>query len=198
MSEKVGYPRMGVAVFLINEKTNKILLAKRINNSHENGKYGLPGGKIDFGEEPADAAIREIKEETGLVVDYCYIRKLPIITSNVYPEEGNHFLCLWFCTYVDVDNIDYIEKDENGNYKTEKWEWHDPSNLPKPLMLCLIDALGNLFAESEHIDFSEDALRDTLYAHYEVSGGLTIVHNGRKMHFMNRMLDEHNKKLEGK
>ena len=42
------------------------------------GHWTLPGGGIDFGEDPEDAVVREFIEETGLTVK---VRKLAGIDS---------------------------------------------------------------------------------------------------------------------
>ena len=51
-------------------KENKVLLVKSGEGSgHITGTYGLPSGRIDFGETATDAAARELQEETGLFVN---------------------------------------------------------------------------------------------------------------------------------
>src|SRR5688500_12320666 len=45
----------------------RILLVKR-GNDHDKSKWAMPGGYIDYGEDPREAAIREVREETGLEV----------------------------------------------------------------------------------------------------------------------------------
>ena len=51
------------AAVVINEM-GEVLLQRR----SDDGTWCLPGGSIDPGEEPADAVIREVQEETGLEV----------------------------------------------------------------------------------------------------------------------------------
>ena len=45
--------------------------------------WAFPGGTIDPGESPADAAVREVREETG-----CPIRPGRILGSRVHPATG--------------------------------------------------------------------------------------------------------------
>ncbi len=47
------------------EKNNKILLVKEAKAGKDTGKWSHPAGWIDVGENPVEAAKREIKEETG-------------------------------------------------------------------------------------------------------------------------------------
>ena len=48
---------------------SRILLCRISNHLPlDAGFWTLPGGGIDFGEDPADAMVREVHEETGLIV----------------------------------------------------------------------------------------------------------------------------------
>lgn len=60
--------RKAVRCYLI--KDDKIVAIKNKNDvvSNKNGFYDIPGGKIEEGETPKQAAIREMKEETGLII----------------------------------------------------------------------------------------------------------------------------------
>jgi 8-oxo-dGTP diphosphatase len=60
------------------EKDEKVLLGKR-TGSFGNGKWGLPQGYIEFGEDFLTAATREVEEETGLKVE---IRSILNVVSN--------------------------------------------------------------------------------------------------------------------
>lgn len=55
--------RLGVAV-VVRDAEGRILLERR----SDCGWWGLPGGRVDAGESVAQAAIREVHEETGLTV----------------------------------------------------------------------------------------------------------------------------------
>lgn len=56
-----------VAAAVIVERAGKILLVRR-SFGPEEGKWSLPAGFVDGGEDPQQAAVRECVEETGLTV----------------------------------------------------------------------------------------------------------------------------------
>jgi 8-oxo-dGTP diphosphatase len=60
-------PRIGSAL-LVRDQANRILLGKR-NKEPQRGSWVIPGGKIKPFESIADAAARELREETGLEVE---------------------------------------------------------------------------------------------------------------------------------
>jgi 8-oxo-dGTP pyrophosphatase MutT (NUDIX family) len=54
---------LSTAAGVVLDDDGRVLLGRRADT----GNWGLPGGIIDPGEEPADAAVREIYEETGVI-----------------------------------------------------------------------------------------------------------------------------------
>jgi 8-oxo-dGTP diphosphatase len=61
--DEAKYP-LGAVVYA--ERDGKILLLKRVSNAGFGGQWFLPGGAVDPGESPDEAAIRELREESGL------------------------------------------------------------------------------------------------------------------------------------
>lgn len=58
-------PKVAAVVFV--EQAGRVLLVRRAMNP-ERGKWALPAGYVDYGEDPQAAAIREVYEETGLSI----------------------------------------------------------------------------------------------------------------------------------
>ena len=55
-------------VFRVSEGTVEVLLWQRAL-APDQGAWSLPGGLIDAGEQPQDAVVREVREETGLDIE---------------------------------------------------------------------------------------------------------------------------------
>jgi 8-oxo-dGTP pyrophosphatase MutT (NUDIX family) len=57
---------------ILDESKMKILVSKYLESKYLPekliGKYCLPGGQIEWGEEPDRSFIKEIKEETGIII----------------------------------------------------------------------------------------------------------------------------------
>src|SRR5882724_2597118 len=66
LREKIGHDMlfMSAASGVVFNQAGEILLQHR----SDDGKWALPGGAIDPGEEPADAVVREVWEETGVTI----------------------------------------------------------------------------------------------------------------------------------
>ncbi|GAB4573921.1 MAG: NUDIX hydrolase [Anaerolineae bacterium] len=58
-------PKVAAAVFI--QDGDRVLLIKRAVQP-EYGKWALPAGYVNAGEDPRDTAVREVREETGLEV----------------------------------------------------------------------------------------------------------------------------------
>ncbi len=72
------------AVALI-DADGRVLVAKRPEGKTLAGLWEFPGGKVEQGERPEDALIRELKEELGINVEHSCLAPLTF-ASHSYPD----------------------------------------------------------------------------------------------------------------
>lgn len=87
-----------------NKKYNRFLLVQEFANSG----YWLPGGRIDSGENPAEAAIRETKEEAGID-----IRLTGVLKLEYHPKQdrnGSEYVRMRFIFYAEPVDCDQPPK----------------------------------------------------------------------------------------
>ncbi len=95
--------------------------------THGAGTLGFPGGWIDFGQTPEEAAVRELFEELNVTVessDMKYVRAADTV-ANTYPELGMHVVCV-FVNILVCDSTDIANMEPN---KHDGYEWHTLRNL---------------------------------------------------------------------
>jgi 8-oxo-dGTP diphosphatase len=70
---------------------DEVLLIKR-GKAPLKGAWSLPGGRIERGERAAEAALRELKEETG--VEAALVRLIDVVDALPAPEDpmSGHYL----------------------------------------------------------------------------------------------------------
>ena len=99
-------------------RDGKVLLLHRPDDDDSfPGKWSLVAGKIEKGEEPAQASVREIEEETGIKVSS------PSVTLDpIYTREGS---TVWKVhPMLFLTDSEPVLNDENDAYR-----WVDPSEI---------------------------------------------------------------------
>jgi 8-oxo-dGTP pyrophosphatase MutT (NUDIX family) len=112
---------LSTAAGVVLDADGRVLLGRRADT----GYWGLPGGIIDPGEEPADAAVREVYEETGVIA---------------VPEALVAVTVSGVVTYPNGDVVQYLEvlfrcRVAGGTARVNDSEsvevsWHGLANLP--------------------------------------------------------------------
>ncbi|KAF9626060.1 hypothetical protein IFM89_030728 [Coptis chinensis] len=125
-SSGVAMPGVGVVVLVM--KGKKILLGKR-HTSTSNATFGLPGGRLEFGESFEECGVREVKEESGLDIEKT---EFVMVTNNLFLEDPNptHYIAIILRAVL----IDPSQEPENlESHMCDGWGWYDWNNLPNPL-----------------------------------------------------------------
>lgn len=124
------------------ERDHKYLLVQEAEDHIDacKGKWGAPGGHVDPGETIMEAAVREVKEETG-----CDVELTSVCQIGTMPGQNFTFLAIIFTARVAQD----VENFASEEIATTRWFTYEEicamrSQLRSPELV--IGAIENLRA----------------------------------------------------
>jgi 8-oxo-dGTP diphosphatase len=109
------------AVVIVRDEAGRVLLVRQVYGFKF---FGLPGGVVNPGETPDQAAVREALEETGLVVT---VGERLAVDELVYPT-GEHYRAHSFAAVV-VEGVAEVQDPA----EISSVGWYGLAELPEPL-----------------------------------------------------------------
>ncbi len=98
---------------LVSDGDGRVLLAR---TTKWRGLWGVPGGKVDWGETLLDAVAREFREETGLILrDIQYAQTQEAVLSPEF-HKPSHMLLFDYFAWTDSTEI-------MPNEEIAEWAW---------------------------------------------------------------------------
>jgi len=129
---KAGKNYIGVSVgaFITNDKDQVLLVKRNKKARNDEGRWKLPGGKVEFGETRKEAIIREIQEELGITMKN-------IVLLHAVDEFFNNKKEHWLAS-IYLYSLKLKDKPENKEpHKHDSIGWFNINKLPNPHSLML-------------------------------------------------------------
>lgn len=131
-------PEAGCGAAILDD-TGRLLLIQRLREP-EAGAWGLPGGKIDFGEPAADTARREIAEELGIEIE---ILRLACIAETINQGDGRHWIAPVYEARIISGEPKILEPEKHAG-----WGWFGYDTLPSQLTMAAVSYLSAIGIQS--------------------------------------------------
>lgn len=108
--------RVHVAVGVVVDAQQRILVSQRLPHLHLGGLWEFPGGKVETGESVQQALVRELAEELAVQV----LNSVPLIEiSHDYSDKS---------VLLDVWCVDSFNGEPHGR-EGQQWQWIDADGL---------------------------------------------------------------------
>lgn len=131
------------AYAVVQDDEGRVLLVRITAGYPSGGRWTLPGGGLNFGEDPAHAVLRELTEETGLTGE---VVGLAFVDSWLRPADAEAGVDAWHAI-----RIVYRVRATGGSLRDETDEstdtaaWFAPPDARKlPLVPVAIRALDDI------------------------------------------------------
>lgn len=125
------HPRLGVGVLIVRD--GQVLLMRR-RCDPEAGRWGLPGGKVDWMETAEHAARREVDEELGIALHEI---RLLCVTDQIDPVHARHWFAPVYLSEGFSGEPRIVEPDKHAALG-----WCLPDEAPGPLTMSARAALA--------------------------------------------------------
>jgi 8-oxo-dGTP diphosphatase len=134
MTDSNSLPGAGCGA-AIRDAHGRLLLIQRLKQP-EAGAWGLPGGKIDFGERAEDTARREIEEELGVTIE---LTGLACIAETIDKGDGKHWVAPVYSARIVSGEPRVMEPEKHGGCG-----WFALDDLPDQITTPVKDYLASL------------------------------------------------------
>ena len=127
-------PKVAVLAFV--KQDDKVLLIKR-GISPGKGKWACPAGFIEHDEAPADAVLRELQEETGLIGEVSGL-------LEVFPKKDHGLANIVIAYHVTITGGELCPDDD-----ADEADWFSRDNLPELVFYPSRTLVGKRFRNGD-------------------------------------------------
>lgn len=124
-------PDIGVGVGIVVRKNGLVLAGRRVAGQQP-GAWHFPGGHVEVGESFGECAVREVMEETGVVVaNPCVLGVTNDLFQNIVPGGRQYVTIFVECDWVSGEPV------AREPEKNDSWGWFPLNAIPEPHFLPL-------------------------------------------------------------
>lgn len=138
-------PRQLVSTYgcILNSKQQMLLVQRALHDTYP-GLWEMPGGGVEWGEDPKDAVVREIEEEAGLMIEAVK----PLAIKSSMSPKGNHVIRIaYLCKLIKPDQEVTLSEEHSA------FQWVSLDTLPD---LYLSSLAKRIFVEKEKLKLFEE------------------------------------------
>ena len=145
----------GVSVVLAT-KNGKALVGRR----RDTGKFTVPGGHLNEGEDPKVGAARELEEESGIKVDY---KKMKKVRERTIEKKGIHL----YAYRIELPEDTKTTVGDDPDAEVKRWQW-----VSLPFSDAMLDDMCIPREDNIFLDYLDGHRKLAFYIGFEKRAGI--------------------------